>query len=163
MKNKKCTVWIVILLSCIILIIVTKEKKCKIDNCKNNRIKNGKYCIEHTCEVEGCTAQAGILMPICAYHFEEYLNNPSEETILTDSQIKKAKRAIEEYCKKLMDKQSNILAINLINNYPENVTDYSCSFRCNVVRKDEDVNLATIRLLIDEEGEFKVDNLIYDD
>lgn len=61
-----------------------------------------------------------------------------------------------------MDKQSNILAVNLINDYPEYVSKYSCSFRCNVVREDDNMNLGTIHLSINSDGTFEVDKLIYD-
>lgn len=94
---------------------------------------------------------------------EDSWNNQSEKITLTDDQVSKVKQAIEEYCENLMDKQSNILAVNLINDYPEYVTDYSCSFRCNVVREDDNTNLATMYLSISDNGDFKVDRLMYDD
>ena len=62
-----------------------------------------------------------------------------------------------------MSKQSYILAINLINEYPEYVSEYSCSFRCNVVREDDNTNLGTIYLSINNDGSFKVDRLMLDD
>ena len=144
---------------------IYKEVICSKKNCSNFKIKNGEYCSEHNCEWEGCTSPKGAgKTHYCYYHAEQNaLNNQSKEITLTDSQVKKAKQVIEEYCDNLMDKQSNILAVNLINNYPEYVSEYSCSFRCNVVREDDNTNLATIYLSINDNGDFKVDRLMYDD
>lgn len=77
--------------------------------------------------------------------------------------MENAKKIIEEYTNNLKEKQSNILAVNLINDYPEYVSEYSCSFRCNVVRQDDNINLATIYLSINSGGSFEVDRLMYDE
>ena len=148
---------------CVILVIICIETTCDFDNCYNARVKNGKYCSEHTCESDGCVNKKSPGSDMCYSCIEDSWNIQSEEITLTDSQVKKAKQVIEEYCDNLMDKQSNILAINLINNYPEYVSEYSCSFRCNVVREDDNTNLATIYLSINNNGDFKVDRLMYDD
>lgn len=165
MKNLKYILPIIFLMFCIILFVVCIETTCSLDNCDNTRISGGKYCSEHNCEWEGCTSQKGAgKKHYCYYHVEQNaLNNQVEEVVLTDSQVQKAKEAVREYTKKLMDKQTNILAINLINDYPEYVSEYSCSFRCNVVREDDNTNLATIYLSIDNDGNFKVSRLMYDE
>ena len=163
MKNLKYIIPIFLFMFCVILFIICIETTCDLDNCYNARVKNGKYCSEHTCESDGCVNKKSPGSDMCYSCIEDSWNNQSEEITLTDSQVKKAKQVIEEYCDNLMDKQSNILAVNLINNYPEYVSEYSCSFRCNVVREDNNTNLATIYLSINDNGDFKVDRLMYDD
>lgn len=150
---------------CIMIFGVYKELICSEKNCNNFKIKNGEYCSEHTCEWEGCTSPKGAgKTHYCYYHAEQNaLNNQSEEITLTESQVSEAKQVIKEYCEDLMGKQSYILAINLINEYPEYVSEYSCSFRCNVVREDDNTNLGTIYLSINNDGSFKVDRLMLDD
>lgn len=166
-KNEIKTIkyFIIILLPifCIMIFGIYNEAVCSRKNCNNFKVKNGKYCSDHTCETEGCINEKEPGFNFCYSCIEDSWNNQSEEIMLTDSQVTRAKQAIEEYCENLMDKQSNILAVNIINDYPEYVTDYSCSFRCNVVREDDNTNLATIYLSISDNGSFKVDRLMYDD
>ncbi len=100
---------------------------------------------------------------MCYSCIEDSWNNKSKEITLTESQVSEAKQVIKKYCEDLMDKQSYILAINLINEYPEYVSEYSCSFRCNVVREDDNTNLGTIYISINNDGSFKVDRLMLDD
>lgn len=144
---------------------IYKEVICSQKNCNNFKIKNGEYCSEHNCEWEGCTSPKGAgKTHYCYYHAEQSaLNNESAEITLTESQVSEAKQVIKEYCEDLMGKQSYILAINLINEYPEYVSEYSCSFRCNVVREDDNTNLGTIYLSINNDDSFKVDRLMLDD
>ena len=150
---------------CVILFVIYSETTCSLENCDNTRINGSKYCSEHNCEWEGCSSPKGAgKTHYCYYHAEQNaLNNQVEEITLTDSQVNKAKQAVEEYCKSLKKKQPNLLAINLINDYPEYVTEYSCSFYCNVVREDDNTNLATIYLSINSDGSFEVDRLMYDE
>ncbi len=157
--------FVVILLPmfCIIIFCVYKEGICSQKKCNNHKIKNGEYCYEHTCEVDGCVNERFPGHHKCYSCMEDSRNNQSEEIKLTDVQVSKAKQVIEQYSKDLMNKQSYVLGINLINEYPEYVSEYSCSFRCNVVRKDDDTNLATMYLSINDNGDFKVDRLMYDD
>lgn len=164
MKNLKYIIPIFLLVLCVILFVVYIETTCSLENCDNTIINGSKYCSEHNCEWGGCSSQKGAgKTHYCYYHVEQNaLNNQVEEIILTDSQINKAKQAVEEYCESLMEKQSNLLAINLINDYPEYVSQYSCSFRCNVVRDDSNTNLATIYIKLQDDGSFKVDELKYD-
>lgn len=163
-KNLKYMIPLFLLMICIIIFTIYIETTCSIKNCNNARVNGSKYCSEHKCEWEGCTSPKGAgKTHYCYYHVEQNaLNNKVEEITLTESQVSNAKQAIEEYCKILMKKQSNLLAINVINDYPEYVSEYSCSFRCNVVREDDDTNLATIYLSINTDGSFEVDRLIYD-
>lgn len=165
MKNLKYIIPIFLLVLFVILFVIYIETTCSLENCDNTRINGSKYCSEHNCEWEGCSSPKGAgKMHYCYYHVEQNaLNNLVEEITLTDSQVNKAKNAIEEYCKTLMKNQSNLLAINLINDYPEYVSEYSCSFRCNVVREDDNTNLATIYLSINSDGSFEVDRLMYDE
>lgn len=164
MKNLKYIIPIFLLMLCIILFVIYIETTCSLDNCDNTRVNGGKYCSAHTCETEGCFNKKAPGSYSCYSCHEDSLNNQDEnEVILTDSQVNKAKKAIEDYCKTLMENQSNLLAINLINGYPEYVSEYSCSFRCNVVREDDNTNLATIYLSINNDGSFEVDRLMYDE
>ena len=165
MKNLKYIIPIFLLILCLILFVIYSETTCSLENCDNTRVNGGKYCSEHNCEWEGCTSPKGAgKTHYCYYHVEQSaLNNQVEEITLTDSQVNKAKQAIKEYCNSLMEKQPNLLAINLINDYPEYVTEYSCSFYCNVVKEDDNTNLATIYLSINSDGSFEVDRLMYNE
>lgn len=162
-KIIKYLVIILLPIFCIMIFGIYKEVVCSQEKCNNFKVKNGKYCSEHTCEIDGCFNKKSPGSDMCYSCIEDSWNNQSEEVKLTDLQVSNAKQVIEDYCADLMDKQSYILAINLINDYPEYVSEYSCNFRCNVVRKDDNVNLATIYLSIDDKGDFKVNRLIYDD
>ena len=142
---------------------IYKEVICSQKKCNNFKVKNGEYCSEHTCEVEGCFNKKSPGSDMCYACIEDSWNNQSEEITLTDAQVSKANQVIEEFCEDLMNKHPYILAINLINDYPEYVSKYSCSFRCNVVREDDNTNLATLYLSISSNGDFKVNRLMYDD
>ena len=81
---------------------------------------------------------------------------------MTDSQIEQSKIVVENYIKTLISKQSDILSINIINDIPETTTLY-IKYRCNVVRKNDDTNLATIYVLFDDKnGSFHIERLEYD-
>lgn len=165
MKNKEYLTWTLLFLFVVISVVIYKNVTCVLDDCSELRVKNGRYCTEHTCSVEGCTAERGVTTSMCSYHFDEHLKNyqSNNKITLTDAQVQKAKEAVAEYTKMLMEKQSNILAVNLINDYPEWVSETSCSFRCNVVREDDNTNLAEIYLRIKSDGTFEVDKLLYND
>ena len=157
MKNLKYIIPIFLLMLCVILFVIYNETTCSLENCDNTRVNGGKYCSEHTCETEGCVNKKAPGSYICYSCHEDSLNNQDDNKItLTDSQVNKAKQAVKEYCNSLMEKQPNLLAINLINDYPEYVTEYSCSFYCNVVKEDDNTNLATIYLSINSDGSFDV-------
>lgn len=165
MKNFQKVIPILIILIFVIPIIAYSRTICSFDNCNNKRIKNGKYCIEHTCIVSGCTEQKGIGISTCYYHHAERQNNYQEtnKIILTDSQIEQARIVVENYIKTLISEQSSILGVNIINGIPETTTLY-IKYRCNVVRKDDDTNLATIYVLLDDrDGSFHIERLEYDD
>lgn len=164
MKHTKYIITIGAIFCVFVIFILYIDGVCEHNNCNNRSIKNYEYCIEHKCEWEGCTSEKGAgKSHYCYYHIEQNNLQPQKEIALTDSQVNKAKQVIESYCKELMNKQSNILAVNLINDYPEYVSEISCSFRCNVVREDSDTNLATIHLTINDDDTFKVDRLTYDE
>ena len=164
MKNIKYFIPIGLIVLCVTLVAVKVGTTCSQRNCDNRRVKNGKYCSEHTCEWEGCTVQKGAGKEnYCYYHAQQNaLQSQSEEIILTESQISKAKKAINEYVQNLMEKQSDILGVNLLSDDPDVVLDYVLTYRCNVVRKDSDMNLATIYVSILEDGTFKATKLLYD-
>lgn len=164
MKNKKDITFTLLFLFCIISLAIYKETTCDLDNCNNKSVENGRYCVEHTCEVDGCVAQRGVAKKLCYYHFEEHINNyqTKNEFTLTNSQIKKARKVVDEYCNKLVSKHSNILAINIINDTPNIITQSSLTYDCNVVLDNDDTNLGTIYVLISRDGTFKVNKLLYD-
>lgn len=164
MKNKKYITLTLLFLFCIILLVICKETTCDLDDCNGKRIKNGRYCIEHTCEVDGCVAQKGVAKTVCYYHFEEHINNyqTENEFTLTDSQTREARKVVDEYCDKLVSEHSNILAVNIINDTPNIVSQSSLTYDCNVVLEGENINLGTIYVLISSDGTFKVNNLLYD-
>lgn len=156
---------ILIILILVIPIIAYSQTICSFDNCNNKRIRNGKYCIEHTCNVDGCTEQKGIGISTCYYHHEEHLNNYQEtnKIILTDSQTKQARIVVDDYIKTLILEQSDILNVNIINDIPDTTTLY-IKYHCNIVKKNDDTNLATIYVLLDDkDNKFQVDRLEYDD
>ena len=162
MKNFKYVIIILIPIFLLMIYGIYTEITCSLDNCDDARVKGGKYCLEHTCETENCFNQKSPGSYCCYTCIENDLNNNSNKITLTDTQVQKAKEAIAEYTKMLMEKQSNILAVNLLNDYPEWVSETSCSFRCNVVREDDNTNLAEIYLDIKSDGTFEVDKLLYD-
>lgn len=81
---------------------------------------------------------------------------------LTDSQISEIKQVVKEYTDNLMEKQDNILAVNLLGDVPSSVYKTGITFNCNVVRTDSDTNLATIYIVMNSDGSFKVQSLMYD-
>lgn len=162
MKNKKYITLTLLFLFCMISLVVYMETTCDSNDCNKKRVKNGRYCVEHTCEVDGCVAQRGVAKTLCYYHFEEHMNNYQTENTLTDSQIREARKVVDEYCNKLISEHSNILAINIINDTPNVVSKSSLTYDCNVVLEDDNTNLATIYILISRDGTFKVNKLLYD-
>lgn len=161
---KKKYILLIFLSIVVIIYIKYKNNICTIDNCNNKRVANGKYCNEHTCEWDGCTAQCSAINSMCAYHFEEYINNYQIEDsfTLTASQIEQARKTVDEYCNKLITEHSNILAINIINDTPNLITKASLTYECNVVLENDKINLATIYVLINKDGTFKANKLLYD-
>lgn len=164
MKNKKYISLMLLFLFCIISLAIYKGTTCDLDDCNKKRVENGHYCVEHTCEVDGCVAQRGVAKNLCYYHFEEYINNyqTENEFILTDSQIREARKVVDEYCNKLTLEHSNILSVNIINDNPNVVSKSSLTYDCNVVLNGGNTNLGTIYVLISSDGTFKVNNLLYD-
>ena len=150
------------------------EYICKAENCNEPCISykigyetfNGSYCEEHTCIETDC--YNGIEFgqfsdgKYCTYHNSQIDYQEVNKIILTDSQIREVQNIVDEYCESLMSKHSNILAINFINDTPETGTMY-LKYRCNVVREDSDTNLATIYVLMHDDGTFRVTELEYDD
>lgn len=164
MKKTKAIICIVIVLYLIVIYAINANKKCEYSNCNNKSIENGKYCIEHTCEWEGCTSEKGVgKTHYCYYHVEQNALQYQEENKikLTESEIIQVRKVADDYLKQLMEKQSNILAVNIINDNPETTTLY-IKYSCNVVREDSDTNLATLYIYITSDGVFKVDKLEYD-
>lgn len=163
MKNIKFVAPILALAIFIILIALYNETICDVNGCNNKCVKNGKYCIEHTCEIEGCVAQKSVAHSMCYYHFDEHIKNYEDDNkiILTDSQIKEARAVVDNYIELLMSKQPNILGINIINDTPE-TSSLFIKYSCNVVREDDDTNLATIYVSMDKDGKFEVNSLEYE-
>lgn len=146
---------------------------CKAENCNEPCINykighetfNGSYCEKHTCAETDCYdgidfGQSGDGKH-CTYHKlqNDYLEK--NKIILSESQIEEVKKVVNDYIELLMEKHSNILAVNLINDTPETGTMY-IKYRCNVVREDSNTNLATIYVIMNENGNFRVTELEYD-
>ena len=110
--------------------------------------------------MEDCFSVTSYKGTFCAYHKEKY--SQENQIRLSDSQLKDVRDVVDNYCKQLMSNQSNILGINFLNENPETSTLY-ITYRCNVVREDDDTNLATIYLFINSDGSFEVDRLMYDE
>jgi hypothetical protein len=154
----------VVILVPVIIYALFSEFTCNQKNCNNFHIRGGDYCTEHTCEENGCTSKKSSGLLVCYYHFEQNLEADSEEEniTLTNLQITAIRKVVDEYCDNLISKQSSILAINILNDTPE-TTSISITYNCNVVRKDSDVNPATIYVGEDSDGNYKVESLLYDE
>lgn len=147
---------------------------CKAENCNEPCVSykighetfNGSYCEEHTCIETDCYngIEFGQLGDgkHCIYHKTQIDHQEQDKIMLSDSQMREIKNAVDEYCELAMSKHSNILAINLVNDTPETGTMY-IKYRCNVVREDSDTNLATIYVLMQDDGTFRVTELEYDE
>lgn len=72
-----------------------------------------------------------------------------------------AKDILYEYIENIHNNKTDILHINLINDYPKYISHYSCSFNCEIFKKDGDINSGTIYLSKDEKDMFKIDKLEY--
>ena len=147
------------------------ENVCQADECNNlciiYRIANSKfygvYCEEHTCIEQDCYSGREIgNNKYCTYHKLKYEQEEQNKIKLSASQITIIREIVDEYCELLISKHSNILAVNIINDIPETSSLY-IKYYCNVVRKDSNINPATIYITIEEDGSFKVDNLEYDE
>lgn len=153
------TICVIIML--FVVYICYNEFTCKNNKCNNFRMKNSKFCSEHTCNNENCFNEKIPGFDIC-YSCQEKTMNNEEEYTLTSTQLQQAHNVINEYCNDLIEKQHDILGVNLINDKPESITNYSCTFKCNIITENSDVNLATIYLLIDKDDNFIVQNILYD-
>ena len=147
---------------------------CKAENCNEPCVNykighetfNGSYCEEHTCIETDCYngvefGQFGDGKH-CTYHKSQIDYFEENKIILTNFQIEEVKKVVNDYIELLISKQSNILAVNLINDTPDTGTMY-IKYRCNVVREDSDINLATIYVLMHDDGTFRVTKLEYDE
>ena len=115
---------------------------CLVDGCYNDVANNSAYCDEHI-------------------HTNVNEFNEEKNLKLTNKQINEARKVVDQYCRNLMSKHSNIRGINIINDTPE-TTETFIMFRCNVVRDDSAKNHATIYVKVQDDGTFKVDELKYD-
>lgn len=163
---KKVKIYSVIVFVCVvgIITIIFLNNKCEHNGCNNSKIKGSNYCENHTCQWEGCNSESVPGMKYCYKHEEEYDKQITEEDKLelSDSQIKSIKQVIKEYSDNLIAKQDSILAVNLLSDTPVTAYTTGITFNCNVVRTDSDTNLATIYVIMNNDGSFKVQSLIYD-
>lgn len=123
----------------------SEQTLCGIENCNNLVVKNdyghgvcsyGKYCKEHTCKEEGCGVMIQNNGDYCGIHTEKQIT-------LSDEQLVEVREVADEYIDRLMSMHSNILAVNIIYDSPK-LTTTDIQYKCNVVRKDNDTNLATM-------------------
>ena len=161
---KKVKIYSIIVFICIIGIIISLSNKCEHKGCNNSKIKGSNYCENHTCKWEGCNSESVPGMKYCYKHEEKYDKQITEEDKieLSDSQIENIKQVIKEYSDNLIEKQDSILAVNLLSDTPVTAYTTGITFNCNVVRTDSDTNLATIYVIMNNDGSFKVQSLIYD-
>ena len=162
---KKVKIYSIIVFICIIgIIIISLSNKCEHKGCNNSKIKGSNYCENHTCQWEGCNSESVPGMKYCYEHEEEYDKQITEEDKLelSDSQIEGIKQVIKEYSDNLIAKQDSILAVNLLSDTPVTAYTTGITFNCNVVRTDSDTNLATIYVIMNNDGSFKVQSLMYD-
>ena len=163
---KKVKIYSIIVFICIIGIIITisLSNKCEHKGCNNSKIKGSNYCENHTCQWEGCNSESVPGMKYCYEHEEEYGKQITEEDKLelSDSQIEGIKQVIKEYSDNLIAKQDSILAVNLLSDTPVTAYTTGITFNCNVVRTDSDTNLATIYVVMNSDGSFKIQSLMYD-
>ena len=161
---KKVKIYSIIVFICIIgIIIISLSNKCEHKGCNNSKIKGSNYCENHTCQWEGCNSESVPGMKYCYEHEEEYDKQITEEDKLelSDSQIEGIKQVIKEYSDNLIAKQDSILAVNLLSDTPVTAYTTGITFNCNVVRTDSDTNLATIYVVMNSDGSFKVQSFMY--
>lgn len=147
-----------------------KSDICSVNNCTNQIAKEdlgygvysySEYCEEHTCQIQYCQLEKAPNSMYCYPHTREKQLNEEKNLKLTNQQISEVRKVVDQYCRNLMSKHSNIRGINIINDTPE-TTENLIMFRCNVVRDDSKTNLATIYVKVQDDGMFKVDELKYD-
>ncbi len=178
MLKKISPVVVLIVLTIVAIIAINNNQNklnsdidiCKVENCDNVPQKENlghgiynysDYCEEHTCQEDGCQSEKNSSDTYCSFHAEQQAINEEKSLKLTNQQINEAKKVVDQYCRNLMSKHSYIGGINIINDTPE-TTETLIMFRCNVVRDDSNVNLATIYVKLQDDGTFKVDELKYD-
>lgn len=76
---------------CIMIFGIYKNVICSQKNCNNFKVKNGEYCSDHTCETEGCFNKKSPGSDMCYSCIEDSWNSQSEETTLTDAQVRNFK------------------------------------------------------------------------
>lgn len=166
MEKKKIGMYVGIVgvMLVILIVVAVFDNVCEFRGCNNFKSKGSKYCEEHKCISEGCTAKKSPGSNYCYYHIEENAKKIEEESKLelSDSQIESIKQVIKEYSDNLIAKQDSILAVNLLSDTPVTAYTTGITFNCNVVRTDSDTNLATIYVVMNNDGSFKVQSLMYD-
>ena len=141
-----------------------EQTLCGVENCNNIVVKNdyghgvysyGKYCEEHTCKEDSCGGMVQDNGDYCSIHTEKQIT-------LSDEQLIEVRQVADEYINQLMSMHSNILAVNIINDNPK-LTTKDIQYRCNIVREDNDTNLATMYICLSDDGTFTVKELEYDE
>ena len=140
-----------------------EQTLCGVENCNNIVVKNdyghgvysyGKYCEEHTCKEDSCGGMVQNNGDYCSIHTEKQIT-------LSDEQLIEVRQVADEYINQLMSIHSNILAVNIIDDNPK-LTTKDIQYRCNVVREDNDTNLATMYVEMSDDETFKVYKMEYD-
>lgn len=141
-----------------------EQTVCGVEKCNNLVIQNdyghgvcsyGKYCEEHTCKEDGCGGMIQNNGDYSSVHTEKQIT-------LSDEQLIEVRQVADEYIDQLLSIHSNILAVNIINDSPK-LTTTDIQYRCNVVRGDNDTNLATLYIWMSDDGTFTVKELEYDE
>lgn len=149
-----------LLFICLFLTGCTENKKYCLSTeglCLNQPSYNCLYCTEHTCTKDGCKQFKYSSDEYCAEHKGITTKDSNK---LTDSQLTKCRAVVDEYCENLKKTQSNIQAIYVPDDEPE-VYAFYIMYKCYVTRGDN-VDTATIHVIMSDGDVFKVDKLEYD-
>lgn len=145
-----------LLLICLLLTGCSSEQNyCLATDCFNQQSYNCLYCDEHTCKKEGCKQFKYSSDEYCAEH-----KGVKESNKLTETQLTKCRAVVDEYCENLKKTQSDIQAIYVPDDEPE-VYAFYIMYKCYVTRGDN-VDTATIHVIMSDGDVFKVDKLEYD-
>ena len=117
--------------------------------------------IKSWCLIDGCYNNAKEYSAYCTQHSIDDLIVEDNNIKLTDFQITKCRKVVDDYCKKIIKSQSNIQSIYIIDDIPETSAFY-IMYQCYVT-VDDDVKLATIYVEKSSDESFKVKELEYND
>lgn len=116
--------------------------------------------IKEMCLIDGCYNEVKPYSAYCSEHSIDDLIDANEKNKLTETQLTKCRAVVDEYCENLKKTQSDIQAIYVPDDEPE-VYAFYIMYKCYVTRGDN-VDTATIHVIMSDGDVFKVDKLEYD-